>query len=335
MRINKKFVFRFQKGKQKELVRKAIEKAGSQRKLSFLLGIPKGCISSYKTERFCIPYERLSEILSFLEITNIEDLIEKKLPKHWGQKLSAKQSISKLSKKELAQRMLYVRSFKKQKIVKINLPINKYICEFYGILMGDGCISKYQDYEKFNRCDMVVTGDKRFEMDYYKYIQNLLKARFNINSYIYQYQSNNSLRLTIRNKPFSNYLIKLGFPVGKKYIDLTIPKKLYDLPWNKLKFLIRGMFDTDGTIFAKKNEGYRYPYIGISTKSDRLRSQLISLLRKRGYPFYDSGNDLFMKGIKNIKSWMNDVGCSNPKHRFKYEYWLQNKKLPARLYMGK
>ncbi|MBW2966327.1 LAGLIDADG family homing endonuclease [Candidatus Woesearchaeota archaeon] len=104
-----------------------------------------------------------------------------------------------------------------------------------------------------------------------------------------------------------------------------------DLPWETKKFLIRGLFDTDGTIFAKKNEGYRYPYIGFTSKNKIFLKQVQILLRKKGYPFYTNNDNLFMKGIKNIKKWMKDVGTSNSKHKFKYEYWTKHGKLPAGL----
>ena len=41
-----------------------------------------------------------------------------------------------------------------------------------------------------------------------------------------------------------------------------------------------------------------------------------------------------MKGIKNVNRWMDDIGSSNPKHKFKYQYWVAHRKLPANLIIG-
>ncbi|MBN2454538.1 hypothetical protein JXB11_03250, partial [Candidatus Woesearchaeota archaeon] len=80
----------------------------------------------------------------------------------------------------------------------LEFELNKQFYEFYGILMGDGCVSKYRDYERANRIDTVITGDKRYESNYYNYIKFLL-GKLGVNCYIYQYKSNNTIRLTIRN----------------------------------------------------------------------------------------------------------------------------------------
>jgi hypothetical protein len=200
--------------------------------------------------------------------------------------------------------------------------------------MGDGCISSYTDYQGNRRLDLIITGDKRYEMAYYQYMKKRLREEFNINSYIYQLKKRNSVRLTIRNKYFSNFLINFGFPKGNKYKVLRIPPQIMKFKWEKLKFVIRGLFDTDGSIFANKNEGYRYPYICITSISGKLLNQLYGILRARGYPVYLSNDNLFMRGIANVNKWMNDVGSSNPKHKFKYNYWTSKGVLPARLLSG-
>lgn len=336
MKNNKEIVFKFKPSKQSKLVSMAVEKAGSQRKLSKLLNIPKGTISAYLAEEYSISLGRLKELLKFLDL-NMKDLsmtMGERLPKHWGQSLGGKKSRNNIGKEKIQKYMEYIRSFRKKKKYNLNLPLNPALYEFYGILMGDGCICKYTDYEKIERWDIIITGDKRYESDYYSYIKSLIKDNFGFYSYIYKYKNKNHIRLTIRCKSFVQYFIKLGFPCGKKYGNLIIPDVLLRLGWPHLKYLIRGLFDTDGCIFAKKNEGYRYPYMTVSTKSDQLIEQLQVILRGRGYPFYRNNQNLFMKGIKNVKRWMNDVGSSNSKHKFKYDYWLTHGKLPARLLAG-
>lgn len=217
-----------------------------------------------------------------------------------------------------------------------NFQLRPQLYEFYGILMGDGCISQYRDYQKANRLDTVVTGDKRNEVSYFLYIKSLLKEEFGVGAYLYEYKTENTVRLIIRNKAFASFLLELGFPCGKKYEKLIIPNRFIQLEWNDLKHLIRGLFDTDGSIYAKKNEQYRYPYVSLSSKSILLLQQIHKILRDRNYPFYINCNEnLVMKGIENTKRWMADVGTSNPKHKFKYNHWLRHGSLPARLEMGR
>jgi hypothetical protein len=326
-------VFIFQESEQAKLIYKAIQKAGSQRKLSVLTGISKGAISSYKSETFLISRKNLEIILTFLNIHlgEVAHLINQELPGNWGQKIGGHNSSGRFSQDELFKHMAYVRKFRKTSEKAFTFKYDSSFFEFYGILMGDGCISQYKDSAGVSRCDLVITGDKRFEVSYFSYIKSMLKDKFNIHAYVYQYRNENTIRLFVRSKPFSRCFLNLGFPCGNKYRTLMIPPPFVSFGWGKLKYLIRGLFDTDGSIFAKRNERYRYPYISLSSKNPDLLIELRSILRRRGYPFYINGQNLVMKGLSNAARWMDDVGTSNQKHSFKYRYLLHHRNLPARL----
>ena len=92
MQMSKDVVYKFKKPFQNKLISAAIHKAGSQRKLSKLLNIPKGCISSYKSCRNLIPNMRLKKFLNYLNYSykDIFPFIVEKLPTNWGAKLGAK-----------------------------------------------------------------------------------------------------------------------------------------------------------------------------------------------------------------------------------------------------
>ncbi len=106
------------------------------------------------------------------------------------------------------------------------------------------------------------------------------------------------------------------------------------MPWKIKKFVLRGLFDTDGCIFANKREEYKYPYISISSKSEPFRNQIINMLRDQNYPAYNTKKDVCVRGIANVKRWFNDIGSSNRRNQFKYEYFLKHGNLPARLLTG-
>ena len=79
--------YRLKKGKQRELIQKAITKAGSERKLCRIIHISKGAIHRCRCESCNIPRDRLQKILKFLDI-DIEEYsknILKKFPQNWGQ----------------------------------------------------------------------------------------------------------------------------------------------------------------------------------------------------------------------------------------------------------
>lgn len=246
---------------------------------------------------------------------------------NWGQSKGGKTWSSKLTKKELQKVMKKVRMARR--LPKIKIRFNKDFCEFFGALMGDGCLSKYKDAYGNRRCEIVLTGDLRYDNNYHSYLKTLVKKEFGINIYSYGYNSQNLIKSMIKNRALFIELSSLGFPIGKKGKRLKIPNKLLKLSWELKKYIIRGLFDTDGCISAKKNEGYRYPYICITSTSKKLRNQIRKILRSKGYPAYFNNKNIFIKGIENTKRWMQDIGTSNWKHKFKYNYWLNNRKLPA------
>jgi hypothetical protein len=94
---------------------------------------------------------------------------------------------------------------------------------------------------------------------------------------------------------------------------------------------MRGLFDTDGCLFARKDEGYRLPHISICSKSKSFREQICKLLREQNYPAYINNINVRIKGIKNVKRWFSDIGSSNKRNLLKYEYFLKHGYLPSKL----
>ncbi len=226
--------------------------------------------------------------------------------------------------------MKYVRSFRKIPLIKIRL--NKEFCEFYGALLGDGCISKFKDWGGTERYGIYITGNKRLDSDYMRYLKELIRNEFRTYVQYYELKNQNVTLLSIRNKGFALELNrKLGVPIGLKYNKLKISNKIMRLPWNIKKYVIRGLFDTDGCIYAKKNENYRYPQIVITSKNKSFLEEIKKILKQQDYPAYTNEKDVCVRGIENVRRWFKDIGSSNSRNLLKYEYFLKHKCLPARL----
>jgi len=88
---------KFKKGKQKELVLKSIEKAGSERKLEKITGIPKSSLYIYKNEKYNITIKRAKQLADFLNVkfSSIQKNIERILPSNWRQKRGGEERIKK------------------------------------------------------------------------------------------------------------------------------------------------------------------------------------------------------------------------------------------------
>ncbi len=77
--------YKFKKGKQRELLQRAIKKAGSERKLAKSTKLPKGSISSIKLEKRVLSEKHALEICNFLNISLNEMNYKEKLPHNWAQ----------------------------------------------------------------------------------------------------------------------------------------------------------------------------------------------------------------------------------------------------------
>lgn len=264
------------------------------------------------------------------EITLLDDT--------WGQSLAGKISAIKLGKIGIKNKLQKARAKKRlDNYRKFNPRLSKKFCEFYGALIGDGCITVYKKWDGYTAYDIVIVGHKTRDRAYHFYLKKIIEDEIKIYAKIVEIKKLNVRRIIIKSKGLIEFLNNLGFPTGKKGKKLSIPKKIIELEWYIKKNLVRGIFDTDGSILAKKHEKYRYPYIIITSISDKLLLQLHKILKKRGYPFYirkatdTHAGEILMRGNKNVIRWMKDIGSNNQKHTIKYEYWLRNRFLPAKL----
>ncbi len=299
----------------------------SLKKLSKKLNFNYSNLKQYRRGEKTIPDFIFNKLLEVSPNRDVWIKDKKELSNNWGAVKGANISANML---DVYERALHARKFRK--IVKVNINLNKKFCEFYGALLGDGCICKYEDSEKNERIIIFLTGNLKLDANYWKYLKQLLVIEYDLNPYYYERIDDNTCVLSIRNKELCFMLnSRFEVPIGLKYGKLKINQEIMHLPWNIKKFVLRGLFDTDGCILANKRENYRYPWIAITSKSEKFRNQLISLLREKGYSAYNTGSDVCVRGIANVKRWFGDIGSSNSRNLLKYKYFLKNGYLPARL----
>jgi len=97
-----------------------------------------------------------------------------------------------------------------------------------------------------------------------------------------------------------------------------------------MKYFIRGLFDTDGSLTLWKTNNRLYPRIYFSSISKILVRQVRTFLKKEGFKVtywqtqYQNNNwnisyRLSINGIKMLIKWIKEIGFSNPKHMKKVE----------------
>ena len=300
------------------------------KELARILDVSRWTLKRWRLGTYSVPSWSFAKLYSLFPETWV--FVKKHHPEikspSWGARKGGTTMAHKLGPKKLAQRMEHVRSFirkeyRSRSLVKppdLNTPD---FWEFFGAMLGDGCLSKYHvNGRKGARYCMSITGNSKFDREYFEYLKLLVEKLFGLNPYIMKEKRANVLRFVIQSRAAFEVLELVGYPVGRK-TDLRLPARVLSLPWERKKVVIRGLLDTDGCVFARKDEKYRYPYVMITSAYDKLRTQLVKILRDRGYPAYIHGDDVLVRGAANLRRWMSDIGSSHPKIIKRYKEWIE------------
>jgi len=204
--------------------------------------------------------------------------------------------------------------------------MNSEIAELVGAIIGDGYI-----YRKNYKYQIGIVGSPTNDKEYFEKLKKLIFNEWKKEVKIkFRFRG---LRMVFNSKEICNFLINdLKMPHGKgKGQKVQIPEIIYN-DKNLVKHAIRGIADTDGSIFISKKPGVqKYPSIEITTTSLNLANQLKEILTKIGFRVtLVIGRRKKAKGLisyrvalygrENLKKWMDEIGFSNP---YKYERAIQ------------
>jgi len=191
-------------------------------------------------------------------------------------------------------------------------------CELIGAIIGDGHI-----HMKKPKHYVGITGHIKTDKDYFNKLSKLICKIWNKNPQIKNRAG--GLRMRFHSKEIVLRLInkfELPFNYGK-CLKVKIPKMIAE-DWNLAKHTIRGIADTDGSIFTANKPGLpNYPSIEITTTSKALARQLKEILEERGFRVakiwsYKSKTSkhqaykVALNGRKNLKKWVDEISFSNP-----------------------
>ncbi len=165
------------------------------------------------------------------------------LPANWGQIKSA----------QMTSRKAYLKN---------PSSYSEELAELLGILMGDGCL--YRGYDKEERSEKYFTyiSGHSHEFRYYEaVIRPIFKKLFDVQGYFYRRRNQNSLVLVIKSKRIYDFLKSAGMPERTKNTNkkFTIPEWIMKNP-NFIKACIRGLTDTDGTVFKSHGRWVNFQY---------------------------------------------------------------------------
>lgn len=195
--------------------------------------------------------------------------------------------------------------------------------ELYGALLGDGWLSAlhYPNKQKKHIWLAGISGHAKLDEKYHLYLKQLIKKVLGRDASLKYKKDSNGRELLIFHKQFILFMNQeFGFPIGLKdnlQIEHSISKD-----WEKMKPVMRGVFDTDGCFYLDKTpSNYPYPCISITMFSPILLKQMHTQLRAHGFKAFITKNKLVLKGSIQINNWMSEIGSSNQRHFTKYQKW--------------
>jgi archaeal flagellar protein FlaI len=198
--------------------------------------------------------------------------------------------------------------------------LNANLAEETGIHIGDGSMNIY----KWRKHLYTVACHKIDDREYIdNYVLPLIKNIYNKTPKPRPWsQGTYGFRIcSIDIIKFKNKF--LGLPLGKKK-DIRIPEKIKN---NKklMKYLIRGLFDTDGSVTIWRRKNGLYPRIYFSNISEILVSEVRNYLLELGFKVtywktipkqknWNTAHKISINGYNMLYKWMKEIGFSNPKN---------------------
>ncbi|MBT4136221.1 hypothetical protein HOD75_01990 [archaeon] len=222
------------------------------------------------------------------------------------------------------------------------MKIDEDIAELLGIHIGDGCISENSRYSEY-----YLGGDIIEEKEYHDdwvgplFNKKIMNPLFGINVNYKEHPKVGIYGFHIFNKELVDFFKKFGIVSGSK-INMGIPIEIKN-DKNLLKRFLRGIFDTDGSLYFNKNYSIKNhknlinnnPIIQLSGVSKTLIQDVSDSLKELGFfprlkkPYKGKRdkNKVYSVRVykrKDIEEFIKIIGFKNPKH---YTKWQVYKKL--------
>lgn len=223
----------------------------------------------------------------------------------------------------------------------IGIPtrLTEELSEEAGIFAGDGSLNIYNRNHR-----IVIAGNRVEDAQYYKEtVLPLLLRVYNASPKLV-FWSEGTIGVYLTSRAIGSFKNRvLGFPLGpKKHIQ--VPTMIRKGNKKIRAAFIRGLFDTDGTLYFEGKYGKKpyYPRIQITNTSKELVEQVFEMLTSMGFtPFVNIKNkrkgwrtayDICICGKTATHKWFEDIGSSHEKTRLKYALWKKLGWCPASKY---
>ena len=119
-----------------------------------------------------------------------------------------------------------------------------------------------------------------------------------------------------KKKAYSMFHEFLGFPIGEKCLRVQVPGVILK-ERDRWASYIRGVFDTDGSVYARRTgrkSGKRHPVVDISSSSRRHLEQLHMMDRALGFNCWIESTHIRMGGWSTVSRFFREIRPHNLTH---------------------
>ncbi len=216
------------------------------------------------------------------------------------------------------------------RLKQISFPEDSmHLAEFYGVMLGDGNSHKVNFYKSRNYKRGVyrirIVGDANLDKSYLvHYVKPLIEGLFSIDVLVGRFKNTNAMYLESYSLELVDFLEKKGFKPGNKIKNkLEIPKWIKD---NK-KYLIsciRGLYDTDGSVYKLTNQNSHQ--ICFTNVNKVLMNDVRNSLLGLGINCSKISNkDLYITRKSELRKFLKLIGFNNLRHLNRVKMFGLNK----------
>jgi hypothetical protein len=208
---------------------------------------------------------------------------------------------------------LYMNCVKRKEIARPDF--SPLLAEFAGIMLGDGRIANYQ---------ISVSLNSETDAGYSKFVIRIIKALFDIDSFIFYQKHSNSLDVVASSRNLVEYLCKIGLQEGNKVAhQVDVPAWIFD-DEKYMRSCLRGLMDTDGGVYLHKykvnGKSYQYIKMCYTSHSKPLLYAVEKILKHFDFnPKNDEKKRVYLHRSDEVHKYFKEVGTSNPKHLSRYK----------------
>lgn len=207
---------------------------------------------------------------------------------------------------------------------EINYPSKSPLfSEAIGIILGDGCITKYQ---------VKISLNIEKEKEYAKFIMKFFKELFGFSG-VFKPRKNNACDLVFSSVKLVKYLTKMGLKIGDKIAQqVGIPKWIL-ADRECMAVCLRGLIDTDGGVYyhnhVTKGNKYRHLGLGFTSHSFPLLKDTYNILVNLEFPAKIRYNrHIFLYDRSAIKKYFADIGTHNKHHYLRFSNYFKYGEVP-------